>query len=224
MDVGSALVVSAMAAVVLFGVFFNDTAVLRRKLRKIGAAPIRDLREESTARIRGTVEILAHEPQLFAPLSGRACTAFVVLITEHVGSSTRTVLRETQCVDFLVRDTTGVARIAVHGEPNVDAAFDFEIRNVDASQVDPRIDYFMRTRGLDPTSMKTRNLVFQEGVLAIGESITALGRVSFEEGVGDPKAIDAGYRESALRRRAVLLPPVDESLILSDHVRTVRSS
>ncbi|MBA3453129.1 MAG: hypothetical protein H0T42_08555, partial [Deltaproteobacteria bacterium] len=78
---------------------------LRRRLRAAAPSPISELREGLHCRIAGTVRVHDHTT-LTAPLSGRACVAYLLEVIETLGgaSGDHLLIYDKQSVPFVLSD------------------------------------------------------------------------------------------------------------------------
>lgn len=103
------------ALVALLAYLGSDAQATKRALGDASRTPIGDAQPGSSAKLVGVVRYLA-DPAT-APLSGRACAYYQVIVEEYRYHNDSTlddwyeVLRDDGGVDFLVEDDTGRARV-----------------------------------------------------------------------------------------------------------------
>ena len=199
------------AGITVYQAFFSRDARARRRL---AATPVRAIAEAppgAMTRLRGRVE--AHRRTLEAPLSGRPCVYFQVIVEEHQsrGKSRMWVeiFRDEEDVEFSLRDASGVARVRMD-DPHVIVVHDHQTRSGTFDDLTPAEAAFLAQVGVEGTTSLgfNRSLRYREGALEIGEEITALGVIREGEGGAD----------------RVLEAPATGPLVLTDHARTVAAT
>jgi hypothetical protein len=158
---------------------------------------IRDATAGSVVRIAGRAQ-LAGTP-LEAPLTGRPCAAWEVVVEEFwpMHGAWAPVVRDARAVDFLLRDATGVALVTVRGG-TVTLTPDTRFSSGWAPPA-PRVAEFLRRYNQPPWGpMGPRSLRCLEGVILDKAKVAAIGVAEWEpdpDGATDP----AGYRDSPQR-------------------------
>ncbi|MEZ4402606.1 MAG: GIDE domain-containing protein [Kofleriaceae bacterium] len=219
MNVGALMTLAAIAmgGVVVWSMLFNKTARIRRAIKRVVPTTIAQAAEGVPIRIAGVVQ---PGETLTAPLTGRVCVLFEMVVEEHVSNgksgSWRQRAREVHGVPFAVVDGTGRALI----DPR-------------AAQLDVHIDTTTKSGSFDdPTPAEravlaryqvagqgwvfNKKLRYREGVFEVGERVTITGvavREPDPEGVGQM----AGYRGASPTRLRVGGRP-DAPLMISDDV------
>jgi hypothetical protein len=169
----------------------SDERELRRLLRRAERVPIAEVGDGQLARVVGSV--MARET-IEAPLSGRPCVYFEVVIMARVGPRWRGVFREARGVRFAVDDGSGRALIDPAG-----AGVSLVKDHSSGSWIFP-------TRGSTEAAYLARHdldgrfaydrLRYREGIIEVGETVAVLGR-----GVREPDREGAsemrGYRDAA---------------------------
>lgn len=174
----------------------DEEGIRRLRSRRrfdIGAFP-----DEGEGRIVGVVSPEA--PLLIAPVSGRACVAYMVRVSRYGGRkrgrAQRDGVREiSNAVDFAVNDATGraVVRAAM-----AQLALTLERADQSDSLCPPsaRIGAFLEEHGLTSEGEAFR---YDEGALVPGERVAVFG-AGHHEALDDESARSAtGYREQAKR-------------------------
>ena len=107
------VVVLIIAAIAFISNYYSKEAIVKRKLKKAIDKKISDFISGDIAKIVGKVEVVG-EP-LTAPLSGRKCGYYYVLIEERVSSGKshhwKTIIEEEVAGRFVVRDGRYCAHI-----------------------------------------------------------------------------------------------------------------
>lgn len=170
-------------------------------------------------KVRGKVATL---DVLTAPLSGRSCAYYEVIVEEKVStgksSTWRTIIREVEERDFLLDDGTGRARVemvAVEAAVEKDGHWSSGTLN-DAT---PVLEGFLQRHGFGSVGwLFNKTLRYREGVLEPGEEVAVLGWADHEIDP-EPTTSGAGYRDAPTR--VVVRSSVDVPLRVSDDPKTL---
>jgi len=206
-------ILPSLLAVTVFGIWWlSEDQWIRRALRRARRVDIRDAKAGELVKIIGKVAPAG--AQLRAPLSGRACVLYDVIVEESSGrgGTWSPIIRETHAVDFLVEDATGRALvrtqpIRVHSEK--DRGYDSGFLN-DAT---PELEAFLERHGKSSEGMVfNRQLRYREGTFEQGELVAALGEAGWEI---DPDPVGAGgaYRDAP---RRLVVGAHEGTVIVSD--------
>src|SRR5262249_46536418 len=147
----------------------------------------------------------AYEVQpLVAPLSGRPCACYEVVVEELHGGGKhrrwRKVIHELVACDFVLRDQTGKAvvrgsgaQLLVHQDANFRSGF--------FNDSMPHLDAFLARHGRSSRGwIFNKRIRYNEGVLEANEPVVAYGYARWEpDPTPDPGAPAAGYREGPTR-------------------------
>lgn len=190
-----------------------------RALRHVASRQVAEVRDGEIAKIVGRLE---HDRQsLIAPLSGRRCVLYRVVVEEREGENGRwtAVIERTRFVPFLLRDDTGHARICP-AAPDVAIVQDRHYESGTFLDATPALEAFLAEHGRRSTGLLGFNkaMRYLEGVLEEGELVAVVGQGRWE---ADPDAettagAATGYRERAFARRLVIEPPPGGRVLLSD--------
>lgn len=214
------IVFGVIVIVGLLAMAFNRDMRLKGRIRKLPKSSIAETPENVDVRVSGALEYVEGLAPLTAPLSGRACAAWRVIVLERSSgkndSSWVTVVEEESAIDFMLVDPTGRARVdgtALSLALHVDASGGTGFFQQDV----PQLEAFLSERGISMRGVIFgKTLQYQEGILALGEKVTVAGSAKWEK---DPtQRGQGGYRDvgKLLRVGALstgeLLATDDESL------------
>ena len=151
-------------------------------LRKAAVVPIASVKDSAFEKISGTVELA--KPLIRAPISKRECVCYRVRVEEEVvitdadmstSRTWKTIVDESDQIDFYVRDDSGRALVRVEG---ADSLFDWDESYGDSTyetmDTTPEYAAFCQRHGLDGTKQTLRCF---EGVLEVGERAHVQGTV-----------------------------------------------
>ena len=173
----------------------------RRILRKMRQAPIRLIRDvkDGPARIAGKLGYVL--PPLVAPLTGRRCAYFEVLVEQQGNKGHwRTLVQTTGGQDFSLRDESGQALVHLDSTM-VAVVLDAHFRSGFGNDASPELEAFLSAHGTSSEGLVfNRTLRYREGVLEEGEMVSALGFARWEVDP-EPSASSqiGGYRDAPMR-------------------------
>lgn len=197
--------------------FENREAPLKRRMRKLPLADsIANTPENQDVRVSGTLHYVEGKEPLIAPLTGRPCAAWHVLVGRRAGVSQEwdPLAEDQNSIDFILEDGSGRALVS-GANISMMLSLDFSTKPGPASE---RLEAFLRERppatpAYAPASTDfpiPNELFAHEGILELGETVTVAGSGSF---VNDPRA-QAGYRGGGQLFRVEAL--ADGELLASD--------
>jgi len=192
----------------------------QRALRALASVPRRRLADAvdgETVRIVGRAGLLS---PLTAPLSGRPCAAWRVIVQERRsrGKSSRwvTVVDDQETANFLVVDGQAKAFVDTGGAQVV---LDKDRQGTSGMFREPTQELveFLSVRGVSTQGvLVNKHMRFSEGVLEEGEPVAVLGEGNWERDPDEEGRAGSGYREAVAPGRLVMTSPAGGSLILSD--------
>jgi hypothetical protein len=187
----------------------------RRQLRALRRTAVKDARP-GPIKVVGRATVNEGWPVLKAPLSGRTCVLYEVVVREvRVTRKNRTteLLRDRNAREFLVEDGTGRALVPAHDR--FELALDHDARKSSGWRRDPTPELvaYLRSRGVTSATLLgwNRNLEYSEGVVELGETVAVLGHARLEEAT-EPGG-GRGYRDMGQR---LVIEPLGDTLVLSD--------
>ena len=177
------VIAALLGGSIVWGLFFTRDSKIHRRLfgRRIDAiAAITPIPAGDTVRITGTVERI--EDELWAPLTRRRCVHYLTVVEERQRGAMDQysrwveVIRLERSVDFLLRDASGLARVRMD-RAQVAVVRDIHTRSGLLDNPTPMEREFLEMQGEDPTGPAgmNRGLRYTEGVIEVGETVTALG-------------------------------------------------
>jgi hypothetical protein len=207
--------IGVISAVSLLAWLFGRDQRLKRRIGKLSRYAIADAPENEDLRVSGRLAFIDGR-SLEAPLSGRACAAWRIIVRERRGRGKDkrwvTLVEEEESIDFALED--GDARAVVDGDA-VTLAVDFDDEGGQGAlftQSTPRFDAFLAERGIPSKEwIFSKRLEYREGVLAEGETVTVAASGTWEN---DPGRIGQGYRDVGKRLRLNAMS--DGDLLASD--------
>lgn len=169
---------------------------VRRRHRRMMATPIAELPELAPGRIFGCVA--AGEQVLTAPLTGRPCVHYTVVILVRRGKRWETCATKRRGVSFTVADETGRALIEP-ANAQLAPTFDHTESIGWFDSATPEQEALLARHSVSLTGILwNRRFRFHEAVIAIGDPVCLIGAGVREI---DPAArTESGYRSAAPTR------------------------
>lgn len=212
-------IAAVIGGVALAASYFSKERRIKRAIGKVQHMPIRQITGGGLVRAQGVVHCL---DTLTAPLSGRVCAYFEVIVEEKVttgkSSRWRTVIREIEERDFLIDDGTGRARIEMVA---VRAAVtkDLHWSSGTFTEPTPELERFLQRHGQRGQGwVFNRTLRYREGAIEPGEMVAVVGHAELELDP-EPSTSGAGYRDAPMR--PVIRGSATEGLLVSDDPATL---
>lgn len=151
-----------------------------------------------------------------APLSGRACAYWRVLVEEDSGESGwGTVIDHAEGVDFHVEDGTGRARVDTSKVKAI-LIRDHTRESGFGKDATPELEAFLASHGRTSAGwLFNKTLRYREGIVEAGETVAVAGFARWEP---DPERAPSatGYREVAPARRVVIEGGGQGHVLISD--------
>lgn len=211
-------------AVVFFAAwYFSADQRTKRKMRSIPRRAIGEVMEGEVARVVGRVRV---DAPLTAPLSGRPCAYWRVVVEEKrrrgKHSYWQTLVDEEEGVDFFLLDDTGKAKVQVsyttavlHGDSRGGSGF--------LNEPTPELEAFLSSRGHSTQGwIFNKTIRFREGIAEPDETVAVVGAARWERDPDEAAAAGEGYREAVMPKRLVLSAPSEGPLLLSDEADVTR--
>ena len=180
------IVLLVVGIIVFLTNFYSKKAIVRRHLRKAVLKNISSVAEGEVAKISGRVELTG--PPLTAPLSGRKCAYYHVLVEQQVNtgksSHYKKVIEEEVAGQFGIRDGRSCARIDTSQVESYivdDAKYSSGIFN-DPTEV---LEQYLSAHNLKSEDFMgfNKSMRYKEGILEEGELISVLGKAKWKHAV-----------------------------------------
>lgn len=216
----------AFGIFIFFGFYFSKDARARRALQAQERTPIDKVQEGAVVKIGGRV--VHGEETVVAPLTGRVCACWEVIVQEYRSSgnsgSWREIIREQEARPFYLEDETGRALVRdSYPEFVLDKDGKFESGTWNDATED--LEAFLAEHGHESTGFLgfNKSIRYFEGVLEEGESAAVMGKALREIDtsglVGGSGGGGGGYRQSPT---IVVIEANDEGkLLVSDNIATL---
>lgn len=198
--------------------YFSRKAVVKRKLKKAAGMKISAFLSGDIAKVVGNVEFVG-EP-LIAPLSGRRCAYYYVLVEQLVStgksSHWKKIIEEEVGGTFVIRD--GRYRAHINSDSTLktyivqDEEYESGFRN-DATET---LENYLRANNMESENLLgfNKKLRYKKGILEEGECMAVMGR-------GEWKNAREVNLPDSMGKILVLSPTDEEPIFLSDDPDTV---
>lgn len=208
----------------MFGAwYFSEAQKIKRALRDAEHVPIARYPHGGIKKVIG---VLSVEGELLtAPLSGRPCAAWEVIVQEQRSSgkstSWHTIICEVEAVPFILEDHTGRAHIDPSGAQLVVTA-DQHSRSGTFDDPTPEEHAFLDRHGEEGTGwVFNRTLRYREGVLEADELVAVLGQGTVSYDDAPERQHLGGYRSLAASKRLYIRAAGGHPLYISDDASVV---
>ncbi|MDQ2177945.1 hypothetical protein [Marinifilum sp. D714] len=178
--------VAIIIIVILLAFFFSKKAIVKRKLKNSELKRLSSFRSGEIAKIVGKVKFV--DSPLIAPLSGRECSHYHVLIEQErsTGKSSTwdTLVDEERHSKYLIKDGSKYAYIndSLLKSYIVD---DAKYKSGFLNDPTENMEYFLNNKGIDTTNFFgfNKTLRCKEGVLEKDEEISVYGHGEWKEAI-----------------------------------------
>lgn len=209
-----------MAIVAAYQYWFSEAAKVRRALKSAPRMRIAQAPQGSVVKIAGRVRPVG--PLLRAPISGRPCVYFEVIVEQYRSSGRsgywERLIRETDVRDFLLEDGSGRALVQTI-DMRVVAVYDNERRSGFMNDASPELKAFLASHGQSSEGILfNKTLRYKEAVFEPNETVSALGVARWEHDP-DPTEAGTGYRD--MPKRLVIESRPEGPVLASDEPGTV---
>lgn len=207
----------------LYRWYFSSDQKARRAMKAVPKLPAARVENGQVARVVGHAR---PEQTVSAPLSGRACAYWRIVVEEQRGGGKNrhwvTIIDEHDGVDFLLEsgdDRVLVKTSYVQCVLEKDGKFSSGFLN-DAS---PELEAFLSERGHTSQGLVfNKGMRYREGVVEPGELVAVVGVGRWERDPDESASAGAGYRDAHVPQRLVMDAPEDGPLLLSDEPEMLR--
>lgn len=187
------IVTLAVRAIIVYRPGGIEAWRVRRRHERTATTAIADLPEDQLGQITGQVS--ATEPLLTAPLSGRPCVYYALVVVHRCNRRWDVIVDERRGPSFAITDRTGRAII---DPSNAQLAMYFHRveRTGWLDRITPEQKAILVRHGIPSDGwFFPRTLRFQEAIIEVGNHISVIGAGIREP--GDPGRGETDYRSSA---------------------------
>lgn len=173
------LIVGIIAIVGVISYYFSKKQRLLRELKKSAAIPVSRARQGDYVKIIG--KAIGGNQSLKAPLSGRPCLYYYVLVEKKGDKSWHTYIEEEDGQDFFLE--TGYERAIVKpkgihfGYKRTLFVFDHKDKSGAFNDAKPHLEQFLKRHGKESVNFIgfNKTLRYSEGIIEEGETIAVKG-------------------------------------------------
>lgn len=213
-----AIIFAIIVGIVIFCIYyFSAKNRIKRKLKNAPHKPLSNFKNKEIAKVQGT--IVAVDTPLRAPLSHRQCVAYSIEVdeTKYNGNNSyrETIIKDSMTSKYLIKDGDKYAIInakSIKSHIILDKNYSSGFLN-DATTT---LEDYLNEKGHKSEGFLKMNksLEYKEGILEIGEKVTAFGKGVWRK--GSEFQLPETYDEVL-----ELTPTSNESVYLSDDPTTL---
>jgi len=210
-----------LVVVIIFVViYFNKKAQIMRKLKNAPYRDIKNFTSGETAKIIGNVEFV--DSALIAPLSGRKCSYYSILVEQKIesgkSSSWRTIIEEEVSSKFVIKQDSSYAFIA-DGKLKSYIVLDKNFSSGFLNDASENLQTYLQSKGKDSEGFFGMNkaLRYSEGILEENEPIAVYGKGEWR----NSEELDLPF---SYERVLVITAPENDSVYLSDDPDTLNKN
>lgn len=173
-----ALIVVVFVTVIVLAFFFSRKAVVKRALKKTPYKRIPEFTPGEKGRVVGRIIYAGQTVQ--APLTGRRCAAYHVVVEEYRRSgksgSWVTVINEEHRGDVVIHDGTGYAFVEPQGM-YTHFVQDGRFSSGTFNNAHPHLEAYLARHGRTSTGLLgfNKSIRYREGILEENETVAAVG-------------------------------------------------
>ncbi len=213
----TAIVFLILIASIIFTYFFSRAAVVRRKLQKTVEKKISSFQNGESAKVVGTIKFIGKP--LIAPLSGRQCVYYHVLVEENTGKDNwKTLIEEEIAGNVIIKDgnhyavvETGMVKSYLVDDKKYKSGF---LNDATETLTEYLLKHNCKSIGFFGMNKTIR---YKEGILEEGEIIAVAGK-------GTWKRRSEIKLEIPIERILVIGPDGQIPVYFSDDPETVKLS
>lgn len=177
------LIILLVAGIVSVFVFDNLKTRILRELRKSPSKPINTVKENEYVRLHGRVAVI--DKPLIAPLSGRECVFYHIIVERKGDKHWIEEINETKYQDFYLRSGDEFARISAHDRRAtlMYLVFDHERRSGWLDAAPEHFETYLKGHGMSSKSWffnLNKNMRYKEAILAPAEDVVVKGVAKWE--------------------------------------------
>jgi len=207
-----------ISSIIFVRFYFTQKAVVKRKLKKAAGVKISSFLSGEIAKVAGSVEFVGQP--LIAPLSGRRCAYYYVLVEQLISTGKNSyweeMIEEEIGGTFVIRDGRYRGYIDKSSTLKTYLVQDCVYRSGTLNDATEALENYLRNKGMKSVNMLGLNktLRYKEGVLEEGESVAVMGR-------GEWKSSKEVSLLESFGKILVLSSTAEEPIYLSDDPDTV---
>ncbi|MCD6066988.1 MAG: hypothetical protein K0S33_1814 [Bacteroidetes bacterium] len=163
---------------ILYTIYTDRKSIIKRKIRKTEGKNIGEVQEGEVVKIKGSV--VFRGKTLIAPLSGRKCAYYHVIITHGQGKNRHEWINEEKAGDVIIQNgkhfaiiTTDIVKTYIHPDKSYNSGF--------LNNATPRLEKYLQKHGEKSEDWLGLNktLDYKEGILEEGEVIAVVGKAEW---------------------------------------------
>lgn len=212
------VIFSAVGVIMFLSFYFSDKNRILRELKKSRRKNISNVRDREYAKLVGKAKYV-HEP-LIAPLSGRKCVYYHVLVERKGDKSWHTMIDETKKQDFFIESNSELAIVKADSETDsfkrVYLVKDHEKNSGFMNDPTIKLENYLAQHNKDSTGLLgfNKTIRYKEGIIALDEKIAV-------KGIGKWKALNEPIEGFSYSRVLTLQGSEKEKLLITDEPKAL---
>lgn len=169
------LFIAIIIGMLVYNFLFSRKAIVKRRLRRLNGKKINEFQNGDVAKTVGEVKYVGKT--LVAPLSGRKCVYYHIIVEKSSGKSSHTLIEEERAGDVVIKNGNDYALIdtsLVKSHLIADANYSSGLFK-DATR---KLENYLKMHGHESTNLLGFNhaMQYNEGVLEEGELLVVAGK------------------------------------------------
>ena len=203
--------------ILLLSLYFSKSSKIKRELRKLSKKPVSEFKSGEIGKVAGKLEFCVGK-SLIAPLSGRKCAYYQVIVEECMpsdnGSHWYTIIDDENAFDFIINQGKDKVLIRVDDYKG----YLVKDRNYSSSflkDANGKLKRYLKRFGQNSESILgfNKTIRYKEGVLEEGEMVAVKGTAYWEEKIENLNKTKI--------KKYLTLKGNPEKLVISDDPRTL---
>ena len=212
------LMFSAVAIVGVIGYYFSNKKMMLREFKSTRKKPINRIQEHEYAKVVGKAKYV--NEALVAPLSGRKCVYYHVIVEVKGDKSWRKIINEEKYQDFFIESSSEMALVNMYASQKSMRRFylvkDYEEKSGFRNDAPEKLKAYLEQHNKKSTGVfgLNKTVRYTEGVIELNESIAVKGIAKWKT-LNEPVA---GYTYSKI---LTLSGTKKEKLLVTDEPKAL---
>lgn len=210
--------IAVVGIVIFVSIYFSDRNRILRALKKVRRKPIHSVRNNEYVKIIGKAKH-AGEP-LIAPLSGRKCVYYHVVVEKKSGKHWRRIINDIHYEDFFINDGNEMAILQLRAQTDtsrrIHLVTDHKANSDAFNSADENLERYLKEHGQSSTGVFgfNKTIKYRESIIELNESIAVMG-------IGKWKEIDVPVDGYSSSRVLTLTGTKEQKLLVTDEPKAL---
>jgi hypothetical protein len=215
------LIGTAFILFIVFGYYYNDKQQILRELKKSRRKTISQVREREYAKVVGKAKHVS-EP-LIAPISGRPCVYYEVLVEKYRDDSWDSVIEDSKSQDFFIENNSELAIVKAALEEDaedfrrVHLVKDHERGSGFMNNASHKLEAYLAQHNKSSTGFLgfNKTLRYKEGIIALNETVAV-------KGIAKWKALNEPVDGYSYSRILTFEGSAEQKLLITDEPKAMK--